>query len=109
MCRSKTEGGRRCPGNGNQGWSEASAAVAVPVAGAGEHRSDPAAEASAAVPPRGHVTVAPGHYRPRGALGPLIDGNGEVVASNEWPHAFNGQAGMTREQAVYVEQVKAEG
>jgi hypothetical protein len=54
------------------------------------------------------VEVEPGIFRPRGAFGPLMTADGEVVARRGWPHMICGLTGLTADQCAIVDQVARE-
>lgn len=53
------------------------------------------------------IEVEPGIFRPAGALGPLTDETGEVIARAEWPHMSEG-VDMTTNQKAHLESVAQE-
>lgn len=54
------------------------------------------------------IEVEPGVYRPAGALGPLTNAGGEVIARGGWPHAMSGLDERTPGQRAVLDRVARE-
>ena len=54
------------------------------------------------------IEVEPGVYRPKGALGPLVNEDGEVIPRGGWPHNINGLDKRTPEQEAHLAAVRRE-
>jgi hypothetical protein len=57
---------------------------------------------------RNLIEVEPGVFRPRGALGPLTNADGEVIARSGWPHISSGLDRLTPEQRARLDAVRNE-
>lgn len=54
------------------------------------------------------IEIEPGKFRPKGAFGPIVNPDGEVLPSGEWPHHFSGTDKLTTEQQAHLDAVKRE-
>lgn len=54
------------------------------------------------------IEVEPGVFRPAGALGPLTNADGEVIARNGWPHTMSGLDERTPGQRAVLDRIARE-
>jgi hypothetical protein len=54
------------------------------------------------------IEVEPGVFRPAGALGPLTNAGGEVIARNGWPHTMSGLDEHTPGQRAVLDRIARE-